>query len=615
MCGINGIYGLQESFRATDMLAHMNNALIHRGPDAAGIFSQPGIGLGHRRLSIIDLSEEGRQPMSTPDGRYTIVYNGEIYNYKALRATHKNYPYKSNTDTEVILAVYSEHGEQTFSMLDGMFALAIWDRDERKLVLARDRMGKKPLYFCRSGDVLVFSSEIRGLLASGMFKPRLNRRALGNYLMFQTVYSPDTLVNGVQMLPAGSYAIVDQKGFGVRQYWRMEDCRDKYTLPGPYEKVIKQTRELLFKAVEKRLVADVPVGAFLSGGIDSSAIVAAMTKVSGEKVKTFNVYFDEHEYSEKRFAELIANKYRTEHHPILVRPEEFLNSIPEALNAMDHPGADGVNTYIVSKFTKKAGITVALSGIGGDELFGGYPVFKNIQKLKKLKLIGGVPQGIRKSFSGLPLRFVKGAAAKRLELLMGLSRWDWSHIYPIFRQEATLSELEMAGVEWHAYFQTDTDDAFGPKLISEITIAECSTYLENVLLRDTDQMSMAHALEVRAPFLDKDLVEFMLAMPDDFKPLKPPKKLLIDAMGDLLPGEIWDRPKMGFTFPWKKWIGNELNVFCVEKLIYLKESGVFEDAYINKFLGELEQKETRNWVQIWNLTVLSNWISENKIHV
>lgn len=597
------------------MLAHMNNALIHRGPDAAGIFAQPGIGLGHRRLSIIDLSEEGRQPMSSPDGRYTIVFNGEIYNYKSLRATHKNYPYKSQTDTEVILALYAEHGEQTFSMLDGMFALAIWDREERKLILARDRMGKKPLYFCRSGDVLVFSSEMRGLLASGMFKPRLNRRALGNYLMFQTAYSPDTMVSGVQMLPAGSYAIVDQKGFGVRHYWRMEDCRDKYTLPGPYEKVIKQTRELLFKAVEKRLVSDVPVGAFLSGGIDSSAIVAAMSKVSSGKVKTFNVYFDEHEYSEKRFAELIANKYHTEHHPILVRPDEFLGSIPEALDAMDHPGADGVNTFIVSKYTKKAGITVALSGIGGDELFGGYPVFKNIQKLKKLKLIGSLPQGLRKGFAGLPLRFVKGPAGKRLEMLMGLSRWNWAHIYPVFRQEASLLELEQAGVEWHPYFQTDTEDAFGTKLISEITIAECSTYLENVLLRDTDQMSMAHALEVRAPFLDKELVEFMLAMPDDFKPLKPPKKLLIDAMGDLLPSEIWDRPKMGFTFPWKNWIGRELNAFCTEKLISLKETGTFNEAYINRFLLELGQRETQNWFQIWNLTVLSNWITKNNIHV
>lgn len=615
MCGINGIYGLQESFRASDMLAHMNNALIHRGPDAAGIFAQPGIGLGHRRLSIIDLSEEGRQPMTTPDGRYTIVYNGEIYNYKALRATHKNYPYKSQTDTEVILALYAEHGEQTFSMLDGMFAIAIWDRDERKLILARDRLGKKPLYFCRSGDILVFSSEIRGLLASGMFKPKLNRRALGNYLMFQTAYSPDTMVNGVQMLPAGSFAIVDQKGFGVRHYWRMEDCRDKYTLPGPYEKVIKQTRELLFKAVEKRLVADVPVGAFLSGGIDSSAIVAAMSRVSDGKVKTFNVYFDEHEYSEKRFAELVASKYKTEHHPILVRPDEFLESIPEALNAMDHPGADGVNTYVVSKFTKKAGITVALSGIGGDELFGGYPVFKNIQKLKKLKLLGSLPQGIRKGVAALPLRFTKGPAAKRLEMLLELSRWDWAHIYPVFRQEASLAELEQAGVEWHPYFQTDTDNAFGSKLISEITIAECSTYLENVLLRDTDQMSMAHALEVRAPFLDKDLVEFMLAMPDDFKPLNPPKKLLIDAMGDLLPAEIWDRPKMGFTFPWKNWIGKELNEFCSEKLLVLKETGVFEDAYINRYLGELKQRDTRNWFQIWNLTVLSNWITKNNIYV
>ncbi|MFM7764926.1 MAG: asparagine synthetase B family protein, partial [Sphingomonadales bacterium] len=225
MCGINGIFGLKDRFRTTDMLVHMNNALIHRGPDATGIFTDDNIGLGHRRLSIIDLSEDARQPMTSASGRYTIVYNGEIYNYKTLRATHRKYPYRTETDTEVILALLEEHGTQAFSMLDGMFAIAIWDREKKQLILARDRMGVKPLYFCRGGDMLLFSSEIKGLLASGHFKARINRRALGNYLMYQTVYSPETMVNGVQMLPAGSYAIVDDKGFGVRHYWRMEDCR------------------------------------------------------------------------------------------------------------------------------------------------------------------------------------------------------------------------------------------------------------------------------------------------------------------------------------------------------------------------------------------------------
>ncbi len=323
MCGINGIFGLKDRFRVTDMLVHMNNAVMHRGPDASGIFAEENIGLGHRRLSIIDLSDDGRQPMTSASGRYTIVYNGEIYNYKTLKATHRKYPFRTDTDTEVILALLDEYGTQAFGMLDGMFAIAIWDREKQQLILARDRMGVKPLYFCRGGDLLFFSSEIKGLLASGHFKAKINRRALGSYLLYQTAYSPETMLNGVQMLPAGSYAIVDEKGFGVRHYWRMEDCRDKYTLPGPYEKVIKQTRDLIFKAVEKRLISDVPLGAFLSGGIDSSAIVAVMSKLSDRQVKTFNVYFNEQEFSEKRYAEIIADRFKTDHHPILLRPEEF----------------------------------------------------------------------------------------------------------------------------------------------------------------------------------------------------------------------------------------------------------------------------------------------------
>jgi asparagine synthase (glutamine-hydrolysing) len=614
MCGINGIFGLKDRFRTTDMLVHMNNALVHRGPDATGIFTDENIGLGHRRLSIIDLSEEARQPMTSASGRYTIVYNGEIYNYKSLKATHRKYPYRTETDTEVILALLEEHGTQAFPMLDGMFAMAIWDREKKQLLLVRDRMGVKPLYFCRGGDMLLFSSEIKGLLASGHFKARINRRALGNYLMYQTVYSPETIVNGVQMLPAGSYAVVDDKGFGVRHYWRMEDCRDKYTLPGPYEKVIKQTRELIFKAVEKRLMSDVPLGAFLSGGIDSSAIVAVMSKLSERQVKTFNVYFDEQDFSEKRFAEMIADKYRTDHHPVLLRPDEFLHDIPEALDAMDHPGMDGLNTYIISKYTKKAGITVALSGIGGDELFGGYPVFGYLQQLKKYRFIGKLPIGMRKSAAILPSRMLKGKAAQKLAMLAGMPSWDWAHMYPVFRQSMNMQELEQAGVDYHRYFQTETDDPFGPKLVSEITIAECSTYLENVLLRDADQMGMAHSLEIREPFLDKDLVEFMLAMPDDFKPLKPPKQLLIDAMGDLIPREIWDRPKMGFSFPWQAWMNRELKPFCTERLELLKNFELLNPAYIDGLISGLNQKDNPNWHKAWSLAVLGHWINRQNIH-
>lgn len=596
------------------MLVHMNTALEHRGPDAGGIYTNNNIGLGHRRLSIIDLSPEGNQPMKSADGRYVMVYNGEIYNYKTLKATHRQYPYTTQTDSEVILALFSQYRTDAFQMLDGMFAIAIWDTETKQLFLARDRMGKKPLYFCRGGNALLFSSEIRGLLASGHFKPKINDRALASYLMFQTAYTPETMLAGVQMLPAGSYAIADEKGFGVRQYWRMEACRDKYTLPGPYEKVVKQTRELFFSAVEKRMISDVPLGAFLSGGIDSSAVVAAMSKISTDRVKTFNIYFGEAEFSERKYAEMVAAKFNTEHHSILIRPEEFLAEIPGALAAMDHPGADGPNTYVVSKHTKAAGITVALSGIGGDEMFGGYPVFRYMQKLQQYRLAGNLPAKLRKVGADFALKLARKPELKKLAMLAGVDPWDWAHIYPVFRCLADKDELKLAGLEYRNVFQTDTELPFGTKLISEITIAECSTYLENVLLRDTDQMSMAHSLEVRAPFLDKDLVEFMLAMPDDFKPLKPQKKLIIDAMGDLLPQEIWNRPKMGFTFPWREWVHNELKSFCDAQINVLYETEIFKSEYLDFVQAGHVRKGPQDWYRIWNLTVLGFWMKKNGIN-
>lgn len=611
MCGINGIYGLMDEFRTRDLLVHMNSRLAHRGPDSQGILTRPGIGLGHRRLSIIDLTENGRQPMAGSGNSVFITYNGEIYNFQKLKKICAGYEFKTDTDTEVILALYEKYGTSCFEMLDGMFSLALWDDRSKKLILARDRMGKKPLYYTWQNGVFIFSSEIRGLLGSSLIKPVVSSAALADYLQYQTVYSPDTILEGVKSIPAGHFAVISNGIMDMKRYWSIDRAKDKHALTGPYDKVVKQTRELFFTAVEKRLISDVPLGAFLSGGVDSSCVVAAMSKISPGEVKTFNIYFENEEFSENQYAELVASKFRTEHHAIKLEPEDFLGELTAALDAMDHPGVDGLNTYVVSKYTKQAGITVALSGLGGDELFGGYPVFKYLKTLNRWRILGKTPVFMRKNMAKILEKRLPVSQRMRLMQLAELKKWDLNALYPVFRTVFSNEELRQYGIHPSdmGYLGLDSDNS--QKILSEISIAESKTYLENVLLRDADQMGMAHSLEIRVPFLDKDLVEFVFSLPDDFKPLKPSKKLLIDALGDLLPPETWNRKKMGFTLPWKHWINNELRTFCEENIAYLQQFGALNSGYLQKLSQSLESEKNESWYKVWNVVVLAYWLRKN----
>lgn len=613
MCGINGIYGLRDEFRTRDLLVHMNQKLAHRGPDAQGIVTRGGVGLGHRRLSILDLSDNGRQPMANSSSSVYITYNGEIYNFKELKKECRDVEWKTQTDTEVILALYDKFGDKCFEKLDGMFAIAIWDDAAKKLILARDRMGKKPLYYAWNNSVLVFSSEIRALLASQQIKGRVSQTALQNYLQHQTVYAPDTILEGVQILPAGSIATVQGGIMDTRKYWQLDRAKEKFSLTGPYDKVVKQTRELFFQSVQKRMISDVPLGAFLSGGVDSSCVVAAMSKMSTTPVKTFHIGFQEDGFSEASYAEMVAAKFKTEHQTIQLSASDFLSDLPEAMAAMDHPGLDGPNTFMVSKYTKQAGITVALSGLGGDELFGGYPVFRYLKTLNRYRVLGKTPVFMRRALVQLMKKRLPESQRLRLMQLAELRQWDLTHMYLIFRTVFTPEELRHFGWKPTGYKGLELDQSNNQKILTEVSVAECKTYLENVLLRDTDQMSMAHSLEVRVPFLDKDLVEFVLSLPDDFKPLKPQKKLIIDALGDLLPEETWNRKKMGFTFPWKHWVNHELRSFCEENIAFLQQGSLINRSYLQELLDSLNTPSNDTWYKVWNVTVLAHWLKQNDI--
>jgi asparagine synthase (glutamine-hydrolysing) len=366
MCGINGIYfQKQNSFNSTEAISKMNQTISHRGPDDQGVFSEDNVTLGQTRLSIIDLSSAGHQPMTCNDERFTIVFNGEIYNFKEIRLElqrvkqgqhYKPYAFKTQTDTEVILAAYSRWGKDCVSKFNGMFAFAIWDNVEKSLFIVRDRLGIKPLYchIDQQGNV-VFSSEIRALLASGLVKRKISVNGVADYLQYQTVHAPDTIVENVKMLMPG-HSITLKRGEEptTECYWNMNSFIQQGKVNKSYEEVTKDVKQLLLNAVERRLIADVPFGAFLSGGIDSSAVVALMSKVSTDKVQTFSIVFDESEFSEAVYSRMVAQKYNTHHHEIRLTPGDFMNELPHALDAMDHPSGDGPNTYVVSKATKQA---------------------------------------------------------------------------------------------------------------------------------------------------------------------------------------------------------------------------------------------------------------------
>lgn len=634
MCGIAGIITISSNASAfTSAIQKMTDTIAHRGPDSQGIWNNELCYLGHRRLSIIDLSEAGNQPFISQDKRYVMVYNGELYNYKDLkfqlqRAEHgsTNIPYifKTNTDTEVILASYLRWGKNCMNKFNGMYAFAIYDTVENTVFIARDRMGIKPLYYYKTDDKLVFASEIRALIHSTIVPKKINLNAVAEYVQFATVNAPNTMLENVYMLLPGHYMeykisnTTKEVAFNTVKYWNINEfttSKDELS----YKETCIKVNDLLTASVERRLVADVPFGAFLSGGIDSSAIVGLMSKVSSEKVQTFNVSFDEGEFSEAKYAKQIAQKFNTEHHEIKLTPKDFLKQLPEALAAIDHPSGDGPNSYIVSKATKDAGITMALSGLGGDELFAGYDIFKRMIDLQKKSWLNVVPGFVRNSGGAILKLKKKSIAGDKTAEILKLDNINALNAYAInrklFNQDDYCSLLKTPYNDSNFIINVLKDITTDKQhILSKISLYEIKTYMQNVLLRDADQMSMAVALEVRVPFLDYQLVEFALGVKDEYKYPHTSKKLLVDALGDLLPSEIVNRPKMGFVLPWKEWLKEDLREFCEDNIIqFSKRSFVNREAILIVWNRFLKDDPKVSWSRVWHLVVLNNWINTHNI--
>jgi asparagine synthase (glutamine-hydrolysing) len=624
MCSIAGIIHLKkdaEERPGSDAAAleRMMRALHHRGPDDCGLWFAPDVlnatvGLANTRLAILDLSPAGHQPMLDHATGRALTYNGEVYNFLDLRGQLSETvgEWQSHTDTEVVLKAYEQWGISGLERLRGMFALALWDAPAGKLLLARDPLGIKPLYYYQTDELFVFASEIRALLASNLVPRQLSRDGLTSYLERGSVEAPATIIEGVRSLLPGHYLSVTPREHALHvegaSYAGELGAGQLFAMPSKRDDAVRQLREILEDSVRRHLISDVPLGVFLSGGIDSSALVALMSRVAGERVKSFSVVFAEEKFSEASHARLIADKFGTEHREIPLGEDGLLALLPDALNAIDQPTMDGINTFVVSKSVKQAGITVALSGLGGDELFAGYNTF---HRGRQLQTLARVPRPLRRAAASLGQSVMGNSVGRKKfwELMAsdGSPRAAYDVTRQLFASDDIRSLLNNAAP--HIPALNGRDD--GHDTINAVSRCELEGYMVNTLLRDTDFMSMAHSLEVRVPFVDAVVVDFVLNLPGAWKVNGGrAKPLLQDALGPLLPAEITQRPKMGFTLPFENWMQSRLRddlsgVFTDERRF--EAIGIRPQRVQETWRRFLDHPRRVGWSRPWALYVLAKW--------
>ncbi len=614
MCGISALILYRSDLPVRKVIERMNNKMAHRGPDADGQFINENIGLGHRRLSIIDTEQSANQPMLSSNKNWVIAFNGEIYNYVELKANElQGVPFQTESDTEVILELFDKYGTEAISKLKGMFAFVLHHIPSNETYVVRDRYGMKPLYYSIQQQGCLVASELRALLASDLVPRKFNRSALEEYIETQTVCAPNTLIEKVQLLEAGHYLHFKQNEISKHCYYRLLSDTS-------YELSDKKTAQDLLRSsmkesVEQHMRADVPFGAFLSGGIDSSLLVGLMSEVRSEKINTFQISFEEEAFDERKYAQLVAKKFSTNHHEINLSASEFLKDIPAAIAAIDFPSGDGPNTYAVSKAAKEAGITVAISGLGGDELFAGYPVFQYMTSIEKsfaLKL----SYPLRKSVSLLLSSFSSNRSLRKKAELLGLRQVGLAHAFPLVRKVWNANELLTRKTK---HFEIEKNFKFifekNAPLLNRVSAAEIESYMQHVLLRDSDQMSMAHSLEIRVPFIDHNVVELATHLSNDLKYPTSPKKFLTETFADILPDEVVNRKKMGFTLPWSVWMKNELKEFTESGFQELYNQDVVNEKVLkNAWSKFLMGSEEKSFISFWHLSVLGHWMKNNKIN-
>jgi asparagine synthase (glutamine-hydrolysing) len=585
--------------------------------------------MGHRRLAILDLSERGRQPMVDHDTGNCIIHNGEVYNYRVLRdcLAREGVTFDSQTDTEVVLKWFGRHGlPELLSNIVGMFACGIWDDERQRLILVRDHAGIKPLYYYQDESVFLFASEVRALLATGLIRRELDPVALESYLAYGAVQGPHTIVRGIRSLPAAHYLVVEADGScePPRRYWAPAFVPESHAVPAD-EGLLRNFRGLLEQVVSEHLSSDVPLGAFLSGGIDSSSVVALMARVAPGRVHTFSVVFNERSHSEAQYSRLMAERTGATHKEICVSEETLLEWLPEMLLALDGPSVDGPNVYAISRAVRANGVTVALSGQGGDELLGGYPWFRWLNTLSYLQpLLRYVPEGVLGGAASATALFSRygGKMGKVPDLVRSsksiLSSYLVLHQIMLESVRANLRPgLEECRFGLPAGLYEELAAAIhGLHAINQVSALDMATYLPNTLLRDGDAMSMAHSIEVRVPFLDRRVIDFLAPVsgPDKLSRLLP-KPLLVRALTDLLPEPIYKRPKQGFTFPWQRWLRQKLRT-TVGPVLGERDSGVqvgFAPGECQRLWRSFLEGGATAWTTVWALFVLIDWCARHEV--
>jgi asparagine synthase (glutamine-hydrolysing) len=622
MCGIAGIAG-PEAGKSLSALQRMTAMMTHRGPDASGVFQMGNVALAHQRLSIIDLTDTGSQPMVSSDGKVAIVFNGEIYNFKALKATlqAKGHIFRGTSDTEVLLFAYLEFGRDFLGKIAGMFSFAIYDSRKNLLLLARDPLGIKPLYVWVKNGLLAFSSEVRSLRASGYPSSELDLAALGEVLFLESPLSDRTPFSEIKAVDPGHWVQWKDGQVTSGTYWSIQKC-GKLEKASP-EEVISTTRQV----ISEHLISDVPLGVLLSGGIDSSCLAAIAQAQSKARLRTFCIGLEDSENDESQFGAAVAKRIGTEHHTFHITGRDFLSNVQSFLDSSDFPSVDGLNVYSICKVVKQAGVKVVLSGQGADEIFAGYSSFQTLPALhrflRRWKVLPGALRSLASTLVGLGS--VSGRRAKLSELLSQPSGWAKSYfvhrsllpmstlrglltaeVYQAMEADVTARAAELdQGTEW-------MDD------VAHVSMLESRVYLHDTLLRVSDVYSMAHSIELRVPFADQRIFDIVNRCdPEDRMSKGIPKPLLLASNLQKIPTECWDRKKKGFSLPLGKWLTQEFpgEVSAAINEGAIADSRIFDNNGIRalwKILQRYPESESLGHA-MWGIYVLGAWLQRNRV--
>jgi len=616
MCGICGF-----NWEDKVLVKKMADSLVHRGPDDSGYYVDSKVSLGHRRLSIIDLSKKGKNPVHNEEGTIQVVFNGEIYNYKEIKdeLELKGHRFYSNTDTEVIVHAYEEYGPTCVKKFNGMFSFALYDTKHNRIFIARDRLGIKPLFYYYKDKKFIFASELKAILQYPMFKREIDYNSFNHYFAFFHVPAPLTIFKDVKKLLPGHYLILDKNGLKITQYWDLNfssDYKDE-------QYYISKIKNLLDSSVKKRLMSDVPIGAFLSGGLDSSAIVATMSKLSNSPVKTFSIGFLGAEgFSELKYAREVAEHFNTHHHEFEVSPDT-IHILPKIVWQCDEPYSDhsALPVYFVSELARRH-VTVTLSGDGGDELFGGYERYFRQKLAQKLSFI---PEFIGKGVfakAGSLLPGIRGyRASKFFDYVYMNPDERYSNWFTIFDKEmkeefySDKLKSKISSLDSSMIYTDQMNKCNSKHIMNKISYADFKVYIPNDILVKLDKMSMLHSLEARVPLLDHEFVEFSATIPPWFKVHKHVKKYLFKkAMKDVLPKNIIYRKKKGFGIPLGPWFRNELKSYAYDTLLSNEaiNRGYFNKYYVQKILDNHQLGRRNYGSHIWSMLCFEIW---NKIYI